>query len=385
MTPLPAISNVHAIPDRVDALVIGGGPAGAMAALASARMGLETLLVDRAAHPREKVCGCCLAPFGQHVLRAAGVSDVLEGSREVGIVRLSTGSRSVRVQRHGTRVLSRSTLDAGVLRHAVHAGARLAWPFVATVLPDGCAMIRGPGGERMIRARVRIVADGLRGGALSNDSRFVWRVRRASRIGVGATLPANAVEVADDEIRMQVDACGYVGLVRLPDGRVDVAAAVRPQAIRASGGPAPLMRRLLGATARDQASVDSADWIGTPHLWRERDRLQAEDIIVAGDAAGYVEPFTGEGMGWALATGQAAGEHASAVIHGTAEMRAWDKRVRGLVGDARARCGWTARTLRHPTLVHAALGAAAAWPSLAARIATSMGGARALEASACRA
>jgi flavin-dependent dehydrogenase len=385
MTPLPAIDSVQWLPDAVDVLVIGGGPAGAMAALASARQGHDTLLVDRVAHPRDKVCGCCLSPFGQQVLRAAGVSDVLDGSRTVHSVRLSSGAMAVRVRREGTRVLSRSTLDAGVLRHAVNAGARLAWPFMATVRDDGQTILRGPGGERMIRSRMRVAADGLRGGALADDTRFAWRVRHASRIGVGAILPAGAVDVADDEIRMEVDARGYVGLVRLPSGQVDVAAAIRPAAMRAHGGAAPLMTRLLGTMVRDASAIERAHWHGTPHLWRERRALQTGDVTVAGDAAGYVEPFTGEGMGWALATGFAAGEHAVAVIQGTASAHAWEARVRALVGDARARCGWTARVLRHPTLVRVALGAAACWPSLAARIATTMGAAHVPEADACRA
>ncbi|MFM7808599.1 MAG: FAD-dependent oxidoreductase, partial [Planctomycetota bacterium] len=197
MSAIESVGHIDALPDRVDLLVIGGGPAGATAAIAAARSGLRTLLVDRVAHPREKVCGCCLAPRGQRTLRAMDLAGVIEGARRIDGVRLACSGREVLVWRAGTVSLSRATLDGGLLRAAAGAGATLAWPFVATVEPDGLTHLRGPGGERVVRSRLRVVADGLHGASLHASHRFAWRVRPRGRIGLGAILPAGCVRIAD--------------------------------------------------------------------------------------------------------------------------------------------------------------------------------------------
>ena len=373
MTAVEAVSRASDLPTRVDALVVGGGPAGAMAAIAAGRAGLRVLLVDRLAHPREKVCGCCLAPFGQQVLERAGLRHTLDGAASVRSVHLRSGGRGVRVRRKGTVVLSRTALDTRLLHAAAEAGVTMAWPFVADLRADGSAWLRGPDGERSVQARLRVAADGLAGASLRDDARFAWSVRSEGRIGVGATLPGDALLVQEGEILMCVDRSGYAGAVRLPDGRIDVAAAVRPEAMRGPGGPAACVGRLLGDAVRDAEALTQARWRGTPHLWRRRRHLHDQHTIVTGDAAGYVEPFTGEGMGWALATGAAAGEHAVAVLQGRRTVQAWDATVRSLTGSARVRCGMVAWMLRHPWLVSAGVRAADWWPAVAARTAESLG------------
>ena len=99
---------------------------------------------------------------------------------------------------------------------------------------------------------------------------------------------------------------GYLGLVRLEDDRLDLAAAFDADWMRRAGGPGAAAKALL-SEAGWPAPFDllKSTWRGTPALTRQARRLAAERVFVLGDAAGYVEPFTGEGMAWALAAGVA--------------------------------------------------------------------------------
>jgi flavin-dependent dehydrogenase len=97
---------------------------------------------------------------------------------------------------------------------------------------------------------------------------------------------------------------------------------------------------------------------------------------VAGDAAGYAEPFTGEGMGWALGTGCAAGDHAVRVLSGAAVEGEWDPICRGIVRGARLRCLLTARLLRSPLAVKACVRLIQALPGASARVASAFGAPR---------
>ena len=66
------LTNLIAITDEFDVIIAGGGPAGSAAAIAALRAGCTVLVVDRGIHPRQKVCGCCLAPAGIKVLAQLG-------------------------------------------------------------------------------------------------------------------------------------------------------------------------------------------------------------------------------------------------------------------------------------------------------------------------
>jgi len=100
---------------------------------------------------------------------------------------------------------------------------------------------------------------------------------------------------------------GYVGLVRLEDGRVDLAAAIR----RPSKSESPFGRIEIAASInallrtsgmQELTTQNIADLKMTPPLTRSR-KVGFGALLVAGDAAGYVEPFTGEGMAWAIESG----------------------------------------------------------------------------------
>jgi 2-polyprenyl-6-methoxyphenol hydroxylase-like FAD-dependent oxidoreductase len=169
---------------------------------------------------------------------------------------------------------------------------------------------------------------------------------------------------------------GYVGLVRREDGAIDAAMAVRPKAMRELGGPAGAARVLIARCGGDTSGVGDSRWRGTPMLTRRR-RAANGSVFAAGDAAGYLEPFTGEGMSWAIESGF---ELAELLRSRPAGAEGLDRAWRARMARARRRrwtCGVVAAALRSPTVVRAVIAGAARWPGIASAGAERVGAARA--------
>jgi flavin-dependent dehydrogenase len=114
-------------------------------------------------------------------------------------------------------------------------------------------------------------------------------------------------------------------------------------------------------------ALEGAGWHGTVPLTRRPRRLAAERLFLLGDAAGYVEPFTGEGMGWALTSALALAPMALRAIEGWRPSleASWASRHRELVGRRQLPCRVLAWLLRHPGPSRLALEVAARVPALA--------------------
>jgi 2-polyprenyl-6-methoxyphenol hydroxylase-like FAD-dependent oxidoreductase len=108
----------------------------------------------------------------------------------------------------------------------------------------------------------------------------------------------------EGRIYMACDRNGYVGLVRTETGDLAIAAALDPYALKVHGGIGRVVCRLIGDAGLPPVSrLMAARWRGTGFLTRSANRLAIDRFFVVGDAAGFVEPFTGEGIGWALMSG----------------------------------------------------------------------------------
>ncbi len=367
------LTNLSAITDVFDVIIAGGGPAGSAAAIAALRAGCSVLVVDRGIHPRQKVCGCCLAPAGIKVLAQLGASSVLDSAQKLSVVRLECGGQVMQMRREGGVAIARDELDESLLDLVVEQGGIVLMGSVASFDVDGSVVVRQDKIVRTIRSRVRIAADGLQGTSLDGISKFEWRVSKSSRMGFGATVDGAALDISREQILMSVHNGGYIGAVRLANGRIDIAAAAHPSVIRGAGGVAPLAAQWLGSHVSTTTKFVGEQWRGTPFLTRRRMQLAYEDVLVAGDASGYVEPFTGEGMSWALATGSAAGNHASAMILASASSKEWPIIANRIVRSSRMRCLLTAHLLRHARLLRTGIRAAHFFPSLADRVASAFG------------
>src|SRR5690606_5716068 len=130
------------------------------------------------------------------------------------------------------------------------------------------------------------------------------------------------LDAVDGEVTMAIGAGGYVGVASVEGGRVQVAAALDPAYLKAAGGPAPAVRAILASAHIALSSdADGLTWVGTVPLTRRVSTPVARRVFVIGDAASYVEPFTGEGMGWALASAEALVPLVLRAVH------TWDVRI----------------------------------------------------------
>jgi len=359
---------------RWDVLVVGAGPAGSVAARQLARLGLSVLLVDKAQFPRRKVCGCCVGSAAVELLARIGLADILPSLAAQPIRRLclAAAGRCAPLALDGGVAVSRDALDAALARAAVDAGvefqsgttAQLAdWVNGSWRVDLTCADNRAT-----IVAKAVVAADGIQGGFLSRHQNCRRQPARGSRIGAGAVLATSPAFYELGAIYMAIGNGGYVGFVRLGDGRLNVAAAFDRPIVVAAGRPAIAARAIV-----DQAGfpwpeeLTSAVWQGTPPLTGRPRHLADRRLFVVGDAAGYIEPFTGEGMTWGILS---ACELTPLVAESLAgdpltAARKWDKLHRRLLGRRMMICRMLGSMLRRRWAVSAAIGVLARWPGLA--------------------
>jgi flavin-dependent dehydrogenase len=361
-----------------DVVVAGAGPGGAAVAHGVARTGASVLLLDRERFPRWKVCGACLSPGALAALEEMGVRDGIARQGPVPLTRLSlaAGTRRATVSLRGSAVLSRRRLDEALVRAAEAEGASFRDGARARLegIRDGRMLVgvrEGPA-TRTLTARVVVDATGLAGALdrqapTASGGRGRSPAHAMSRIGIGATIEDVEYPLPAGELRMVIGAIGYVGLVRLEDGRLNVGAAVDSAALR-SAGPAEVVARILRQAREPVPSGPATDgWRGTPPLTRTRPATDGRGVLRLGDAASYVEPFTGEGICWALDAGLAAVDVVGRALSDPAFDLSGAWRARLEAGQARAQrlCRLLARGLRRPPLARSVVGVLGVAPGLA--------------------
>lgn len=358
-------------PSVWDVAVVGAGPAGALAAYELARRGCSVLLLDKAVFPRAKVCGCCLNGQALAALDGAGLGDLVHACKAVPLhaVRLSAHGRHATLWLPRAMALSRATLDHELVRAAVRAGACFR-PGTMVRLGGSSETYReielqGDGRSDTVRARVLLAADGL-GGRLMPSTKST--PSPTSRLGAGAIVEAAPCSYQPGTIFMACGVAGYVGLVRLEDGRLDVAAAFDPEFAKVVGGLGQAAVTVLReAGLPPVAELAGAEWRGTPLLSRRAERLAAERVFVVGDSAGYVEPFTGEGIAWALNGARAVTPLVQRAVDGWSPSLAaeWTRCFRQTIAKRQRTCSIVAQFLRHPVLVRGSIALLAVAPWLA--------------------
>ena len=360
---------------RWDVLVVGAGPAGAMAAREAARRSASVLLIDRAAFPRRKACGGCLNAVALDALRAAGLGALPArlGAQPLADLRLAIERQHAVFRLPPMMALSREVFDTALIEHAVLAGARFL-PEADVCATEASAagrdvIVHHRGRRLTLSANAVVAADGLGGRWLDAHRALGASVSRRSRIGVGVILEEAPPAYAAGRLFMACARGGYVGLVRLSGGQLAVAAALDPAFVSAQRGATASVRALLRATGLPGLDgLADAPWRGTPPFTRRRAGVAAERMFLIGDAAGYVEPFTGEGIAWALASGLAVAPLAVAATHRWAPTfeAQWTEIYQRLIGPRQQTCRLITRALRWTRLTQAAVRILSHVPTVAA-------------------
>ena len=351
-------------------LVIGAGVAGTSCALRLRRHGIDVDLVEKMRFPRAKVCGCCLGGAGLELLAQLSLRSWVEShgahtSRWIG----SIGGRPIELPLPQGIAISRETLDTELLRRAGVEGARIVTPAVARVHqlnPDSVTVrLQLATGETQHHDySVVVVASGLN--ADGSQRLLPWREKPNGPFG--AAFFAESDRLAPGTIHMACDDDGYVGLVRLEDNRIDIAAALAPGSTSAIGGDARqrINAILMRSRLQDWDYHNPSPIMTTPPLRRLRQAGRGR-VIAIGDAAGYVEPFTGEGMTWGMMSGIAA---ADLITQSAADLsplgETWNSQISSLLRSKRIACRAVTSALRSSLARRAIAATLSQWPGIAA-------------------
>ena len=311
----------------IDVLIVGAGPAGTVAATVLARQGARVRIVDRARFPRDKLCGDTVNPGTLALLRRLHMADRLEARGLPVAGMIVTGADGVAVESpypNGLqgRALVRRELDWSLLQHATAAGAEFE-PCTSVrraVVDDD--VVRGVvvNDGRTIRARVVIAADG-RHSTLTFGLGLARHPKRPRRWAIGAYFEGVYFENAGQRSpcgEMHVRRGGYIGVAPVPDGLTNVCLVKSWEApdhgVASSDAafrdPEALVRRELARDPRLRARFSGARLVTPPvvmgPLAVDVKPHAIPGLLLAGDAAGFIDPMTGDGLRFAVRGGELA-------------------------------------------------------------------------------
>lgn len=295
--------------------IVGGGPAGSSCAALCANAGLRTLLLEREIFPREKVCGDCLNPACWPILRRLGLREsvrTLPHGRLDRVEFIAIGGRNLTVTLptgdDAEIAVKRSQFDQLILMRARELGATVCEGTTVTGLLAPNAVTPNwtiTASDRTFESRILVAADGRN----STVARLCHLLPRSARERVALQTHVPLPQGFGDRVVLQFLREGYSGQAPVGDGQLNLCLVSTPNKISA---------------LRDWAEARFG--ISREHAWRTITPLTRTPItaghhslFLVGDAARVVEPFTGEGIYYALASGELAAGAVIAQHHGRAE------------------------------------------------------------------
>ncbi|MDT3445556.1 MULTISPECIES: FAD-dependent monooxygenase [unclassified Pseudofrankia] len=366
-----------------DVVVIGAGPAGAAAARVAAAAGARVCLLERAVLPRYKTCGGGLVGMSRDQIAAAGLDWAGLARAQVDALTMTLDGRLkvTRRRRDGQPILAmvmRPEFDAALVDAAKAAGAEVRTATTVTEVRDAGAdgvAVAVRGGPDLV-ASVVVGADGTSSRAAS----YVGVRCDQVDVGLEGEFRVPSYLAARWERRMLLDwgpVPGSYGWVFPKFRRTGAAGGAKEEHFRTSFGPEGDVLTVGVIGSRDEGPALRAYYekfvasLGIADLPRQHDsghltRVRAGDspvrrgrVLVAGDAAGLLDPWTREGISFALRSGRLAGAAAAAAAGGDpAALGTYPERVEAVFGSELA----AGRVLlglysRRPDLMHTMMSA----------------------------
>lgn len=311
--------------ERIGVAIVGGGPAGAVLAAHLARAGEEVVLFERSRTWHWRAGGVFASPAAVAALSRAGLdaATLAEVARPIPAMRVETRAGTTFRLTYGADAggppavgLDRSRLDPALLELAAGAGAeiRRGWHVMAVDPPVGRLEVRGPDGRpAVVAASIVVGADGPHS-VVARAAGVTRAARLDPRVGLTYHL-TDRDPTGSRDARMRVLRDGYIGIAPVAGGRVNIglvlgrswrAALVRDGARAVAGAIVAGTRPTEGDPAawRDGEPLDTV--AGAWPLGHRVTHRAGHGWLLVGDAAGFLDPFTGEGLHRALVSAELA-------------------------------------------------------------------------------
>jgi geranylgeranyl reductase family protein len=290
-----------------DVAIVGGGPAGSACAAFCARNGLRTIVLEREKFPREKVCGDCINPSCWPVLRRLGIDEKIRAAKHGSldfVEFIDLRGRTLQAQlpkgESAEIAIKRSLFDLILLERARELGAEVREETVLQTIErtkigairEGAWKLKTS--HDQILTRFLVAADG-RNSTVGRSLGLLPRIER-ERVALQAHLPLPAD--FGNRVVLQLLPGGYSGQAPVNDHELNLCLVGRAATL-------PALRRW--AAERFQLAPEQ-QWRTVTPLTRRSIPPARSNLFFIGDAARVVEPFTGEGIFYALNGGEIAAE-----------------------------------------------------------------------------